>query len=431
MRTYFLLFFLFQFSFLVAQESLRPLPEAVSNNAVTVATVDGEIFIYTFSGIDETKRWDGIHKRAYRLNFNTEVWEQIDDLPSGTGRIAAGASTIKNKIYIMGGYEVFSNGNERSLDEVHIYDPETNTYLPDGQPIPVPIDDHVQAVYKDSLIFLVTGWSQTTNVGNVQIYDPSRDEWQEGTPVPAGTKYKAFGASGTILGDTLYYLGGAKSSAGFGGSTFFRKGYINPDDPTQIEWMASPSPVGIVYRAACASFDEEVLWFGGSDETYNYNGIAYNGSGGVEQRREIISFRPEDGIFDVPAQSNDVPMDLRGIASLGDEFLSQGQFVTVGGMIENQTVTNEVRVHQLFIVDTENIDRQRVSIFPNPTDDLISIKMEGQFEASLFDAFGRKLISRKGTEKIEIDLSRLSANVYFLEIENQEGGQMIQKVIKN
>ncbi|MCB0662798.1 MAG: hypothetical protein KDC24_08660, partial [Saprospiraceae bacterium] len=175
-----------------AQDRLASLPEPITNNAVeAIWDQNYEIWIYTFGGLDSTKAYDGIHKRAYRLNVfqpNAE-WEQLHDLPTGPGRIAAAASEVKGRIYIIGGYEVLSNGGERSLDHVHIFDHASGQYLPDGAPIPVPIDDQVQAVWRDSLIYVITGWSNTGNVPNVQIYNPSEDSWMQGTPVPNNSQY--------------------------------------------------------------------------------------------------------------------------------------------------------------------------------------------------------------------------------------------------
>jgi len=239
---------------------LPDLPEAVANNVVTDAMVSGVKYIYSFSGIDSTKQFSGIHKKAFRYNTATKIWDRINDLPSGNGRIAAAASTVKNKIYILGGYEVFSGGGESSFDKVHAYDPETNEYLEDGMPIPIPIDDQVQAVYKDSLIYVVTGWSNNGNVADVQIYDPANDSWSTGTPVPNTVDYKVFGASGAILGDTLYYIGGARSGASFPATTFSRKGYIIPDNPTDIEWSGvSGIPAARCYRAAAFSNNEAII----------------------------------------------------------------------------------------------------------------------------------------------------------------------------
>jgi len=158
---------------------LADMPERVSNQAVTYADVKGNGFVYSFSGIDEMKLFSGIHKRAFKYDIENDSWETLAPLPSGNGRIAAGASSVKDKIYIIGGYEVFEDGGEISVDLVHVFDPATDTYLADATPIPVPIDDHIQAVWRDSLIYIVTGWSDVTNVPDVQIFNPSLNSWHQ------------------------------------------------------------------------------------------------------------------------------------------------------------------------------------------------------------------------------------------------------------
>ena len=147
---------------------LNSMPERISNNAVTQG-IDGSgnVNVYSFSGIDSTKLYSGINLKSYRYNVTTAIWDTIASLPDGQGKIAAGASTIKNKIYIIGGYYVNANGSEVSSAKVHVYDPVTNNYLLDGVDIPVAIDDHVQAVWRDSLIFVVTGWNNNNNVPDV------------------------------------------------------------------------------------------------------------------------------------------------------------------------------------------------------------------------------------------------------------------------
>ena len=54
----------------------------------------------SFGGIDSSKIWSGIHLRSFRYNTQADTWETIPALPDTMGKIAAGASTIKNKIYI-------------------------------------------------------------------------------------------------------------------------------------------------------------------------------------------------------------------------------------------------------------------------------------------------------------------------------------------
>ena len=163
-------------------------------------------------------------------------------------------------------------------------------------PIPTPIDDQVQATWRDSLIYVVTGWSNNGNVGKVQIYNPNTNTWEEGTPVPTSpnyeTDYYVFGGSGTIIGDTLYYIGGASGyflGPVFPATTHLRKGYINPEDPTEITWSGEETNIARGYRMAAGHWnDQQAVWIGGSQITYNYNGIDYNGSGGVPPTTRVV-----------------------------------------------------------------------------------------------------------------------------------------------
>ena len=79
-----LIIFFLTFSFFAnGQIELPSMPERVSNNAVTEGFVNGIPHVFSFSGIDSTKIYSGIHKRAFRYNTETQVWDQIADLPSG------------------------------------------------------------------------------------------------------------------------------------------------------------------------------------------------------------------------------------------------------------------------------------------------------------------------------------------------------------
>jgi len=211
-----LLIVLFSHYILCAQDhvawdsnSMADMPEPVSNNAVTGAILNDSFYVYSFGGIDSTKLFSGIHNKCWKYNETLDIWDTLPPLPDSLGRIAAAASVVNNIAYVMGGYHVYDDGQEVSMDDVFRLDLLTNTWLDNGTPIPVPIDDHVQAVYRDSLIYLITGWSGSglsgTNVPNVQIYNPETDSWSVGTPVPNTNQYKAFGASGTILNDTILF----------------------------------------------------------------------------------------------------------------------------------------------------------------------------------------------------------------------------------
>lgn len=357
---------------------LAAMPERVSNQAVTYAEVNGNGFVYSFSGIDESKLFSGIHKKAFKYDIQNDAWTTLPDLPNGNGRIAAGASFVKDKIYIIGGYEVFADASEISVDLVHVFDPETDAYLADAAPIPVPIDDHIQAVWRDSLIYIISGWSNTTNVPDVQIFNPSSNSWAEGTPVPNTNTYKVFGSSGTIVGDTIYYSGGVRIvGGGFSSSNVIRKGIINPNNPTEITWSHKTSFDAVGYRMGAAVWnDTRPVWIGGSEDAYNFDGISYIFGTGVEPYERILELRPETNQLEETPFSLPL-MDIREVAQVDPSSI-----IICGGMTTGQSVTNTTYRVDLSLVNINPVAfKSPLKIYPMPAKDFIYLqnKVEGAY----------------------------------------------------
>ena len=389
------------------------LPERVTNNAVCEGFSPAGNFIYSFGGIDASLDYSGIHLKSWRMNTQTLQIEVLPDLPDTLGKIASAANRVGNIIYIIGGYHVLANGNEISSNKVHRFDIAQNQFISDAAPIPVPIDDQVQAVYRDSLIFVVTGWSNTGNVADVQIYNTYTNTWQVGTPTPNTAKYKCFGASGEILGDTIYYFGGAAGGA-FAAQTELRKGYINPSDPTNVEWSESePEPVITCYRSAACKTGEVLHWLGGSNVTYNFDAIAYNGSGLVEPADQTVFYHPNSGLWG----NQDVlhlPMDLRGVANI-----STSQKYIIGGIGPNGNVLSSVLKLDYEGSLSLSEPNQSLSVFlaPNPSSGFIRTSKSGRLQ--LVDSAG-KLVYDKHVEKTAgINLGQFENGLYAAKIQTQ------------
>lgn len=415
-------FLIFASSLVYAQSwkvtEVAPMPEAISNNAVVSAEVNGVPFVYSFSGIDTTKLYSGISLKSFRYNTQTDIWDTIAPLPDTLGKIAAGASAVNGKIYIIGGYYVFPNDNEKSSDHVHIYDPQTNQYLADGAPVPVPIDDQVQMVYKDSLIYVITGWSNTTNRNTVQIYNPALDQWSVGTSLPNTNTYKSFGSSGALIGDTIFYFAGAASSRNLPIQNVLRMGIIDPNDPTQISWsdtILDPTIRG--YRMAATSVNGNVHWIGGSNQTYNYDGLAYsNGSGVPPNNRNLVLLPSKMEFASDTSQGVAYPMDVRGIAET-----SAFTRYLVGGMEANQKVSNKTLKLEYITKTIDlpwlSVTEPVVGLFPNPADQYVHVFLNKGIpdEVSLLDMSGR-VVQKMKLDGNLLNVSNLPDGIYSIQI---------------
>lgn len=414
---------------------MSPMPERVTNNAVTEGFVNGVPYVYSFAGLDSTKNYSGIHLRSFRYNTQTDHWESIPPLPDSQGKIACSANRIGDIIYIIGGYHVFANGSEVSSDRVHRYDTQSNTYLADGASIPVAIDDQVQAVWRDSLIYVVSGWSNSQNVTNVQIYNPSTDEWTQGSPIPNEDSYPSFGAAGVILNDTIYYFGGARNGD-FNIQRHMRKGVISADDPTEISWSAFILDWDIKsYRPAALKMDgNHLFWIGGADNTYNYDGIAYNNGQGVEPNNRVLYLNHHDNAYQNYFYEG-IPMDLRGIASVG-----VSEHYIAGGMESGQLVSNKtlkLTSFPLLVKTTElasNNDNLKIS--PNPVHQKLFFKIDN-FEncddgiLKIYDLKGSKIRENKLQDcETEIGISDLSIGIYQVSI-LMDGQLFSKRFVKN
>lgn len=330
-------------------QELPQMPFKTSNNAVSSAIVNDTTYVYSFFGIDTTKEWSGIHSKAFKYNTVSQIWDTLLNISDSLGGvIAAGASTINNKIYIIGGYHVYSNSNEISSYETIIFDPETNSYSR-GKNIPIEIDDHIQLTYKDSLIYVISGWTSSIGGGNntnkVQVYDAINDEWYFANDMPNIYSYKVFGGSGSIINDTIIFAGGARYATNFPLVEELRKGVINTSNPLEISWTIDTVIQNFKpYRSACLKINNKAFWVGGSSVSYNYDGIAYNNSGGVQPNDFITEYNNKTNKWAQYDVNQLEVMDLRGISKV-----SNNSFIISGGMIENQEISDK---NYLLIYDT-------------------------------------------------------------------------------
>ena len=394
---------------------LAPLPQPTANHALCAGQVDGSWKVYCFGGITTGLTNEQIHRNAFVYDVALDQWSALPDVPDTLGKIASSASVVGTVAYVIGGYHVFDGAPfELSSNKVHRLDLLTDTWLPDGAPVPVPIDDQVQAVWRDSLIYVITGWSNSTNVPNVQVYDPALNLWSAGTPVPNTNLYKAFGANGTIIGDTIFYFGGASTASNFPAQDRLRKGVIDPQNPMSITWLpAITGGLGARYRPACVAVNGTPLWVGGSSTSYNYDALAYNGSGVVEPANAMLHW---NGSALVNAGTTEPHvMDLRGAGELGDN-----SFIIAGGIGTARTVLDSVWLVTATGVSVDEVMEQELFVAPNPTNGRCVIHLPQEATNAPYvvrDALGRSVLAGtvEGLE-LMVDLTGEASGAYILHV---------------
>jgi N-acetylneuraminic acid mutarotase len=327
--------------FAAVPPKVQPLPAQVSNNAVTWVKTRGSLLVFSLMGMGPKKTWDAITNSVYSADVDVWKWAAARPVPGPVGRIAAVAVGAREHVFLFGGYVPDADGSEITVPDLNVYEPLTDRWLR-GDDIPVPVDDSIAGVRNDRYIYLVSGWSKSDAVPNVQVYDAEKNHWFQATPIP-GTP--VFGHAGALVGDTIIYVDGARKNVSEGAKYIASDecwmGKIDHKDPAKIVWSKLPAhPGNARYRIAAGGSekDEKVYFTGGTDNPYNYNGIGYDGKAS-EPSPVTFAFNLKTDKWETVSDKNPYPtMDHRGLIAL-----PQG-LVVIGGMDKSQTVTSTVSI---------------------------------------------------------------------------------------
>jgi len=317
------------------------LPEAISNNAVAAADGPAGPTLYSFNGLQPDKSWRGTSNAAYACVISSQTCEAIAPVPVTEGRLASAAVTVAGKIYIFGGYTVSEEGDEVSTPEVFAFDPKTTSYERVAD-MPIPVDDTVAMPYKDRYIYLVSGWRDEGNVSAVQLYDTQFDTWSVATEYPGKP---VFGHSGGLANNSIIITDGVAvadrlvdGKRKFVAAKLTWRGDIDPGDPKRITWSGVDAHRGgALYRMAAIGDNGrgQVIFAGGGDNPYNYDGIGYDG----------VPAKPSGDYFAYDLKSDkwrtlgklaEPSMDHRALAKSGRDYY------IVGGMDEDQRVLSRI-----------------------------------------------------------------------------------------
>jgi len=324
----------------IPAEPLPGLPQAASNNAVTLVASGDDVYLYSFLGLGSGKTWRDISSSVFVLNPGAASWTELAAAPGPAGRLAASAASAAGAAWLFGGYTVSADGSEKSLAGVYRIRPGESE-LQWVTDMPVPVEDSVVLVYQDRYIYLVSGWHDLGNVNLVQVLDTQTLSWTQATPWP-GTP--VFGHAGGLIGGQMLICDGVRirypaddSPREFLSSNQCWSGKIDAENYRRINWHpVPPHPGAARYRmAATGDSVQRVVFAGGSVNPYNFNGIGYNGIPS-EAEKSVFSYNFARGEWQ---QQGDLPratMDHRGLP------YSEGWYYLIGGMQNLQTVVPDV-----------------------------------------------------------------------------------------
>lgn len=330
------------------QTQLSAIPVPVSNNGVVQVKVNSNWYWISFSGLGTNKGYQDVHNRTFAFDVSKNKWLEKSPVPIAkpinglVGRLASVATAIDETAYVFGGYTVAKDHSEVSVPDVYAYHVLSDKYQALA-PMPVPVDDTIALPYNNRYIYLISGWHNDGNVNLVQVYDTKTDKWQQASPFPGKA---VFGHAGGIVDNTILVCDGVRVDVhlnkrrSYAAETACYRGEIDSQTPHKIAWFKVEHPTGESrYRMAAKGIvsntnNKEIVFIGGSNNPYNYNGIGYNG----------MPSEPSDQIwrYNIKAAqwlittTDTATMDHRALLELN------GELFTLGGMGKKQQVLNTI-----------------------------------------------------------------------------------------
>lgn len=319
------------------QPKIPAMPLAVTGNSV--ASLKSGTEVYSLMGIGTKRGWQDVSDKVFVLPMKSGKWHEERPVPGVAGRIGSAAIGAKGKIYVFGGYTVDGQGNEYTVSDSNVYLPEERRWYRAAD-LPVAVDRAVIGETHDRFIYIVGGRSKNGPVNNVQVYDVETNIWSQGTPFPGPP---VFGHAGAVADDTIVYVDGAKRDPAdpkkYVASDECWMGRIDKKDPNKIEWSklsAHPGTGRFGIVAGAGERDHRVLFSGGTTTPHNYKGLDADGKppelSDMTFALELHGNRWET----VEEETDDVRADTRGMA-----FTPIGPLV-VGGTLKNSAASARV-----------------------------------------------------------------------------------------
>lgn len=397
------------------------MPIEVANNAVCLGYNSlNDPILFSFGGIDTSLTYSGIHRKC--MSYNIAVGEKLilPDLPDTLGKIASAATCIGNRIYVVGGCHVLTDGTEIRSNKVHCFNIDSMKFEADRAPLPVAVSDQVQFRYGEYIV-VISGSGNEGALSDIQIYEPAADTWFRTENAFPSDGYAVAGASGAVneYTDQIFYYSGMHLDSNNTMSKQLRIGTIHSLD--SISWvdtiLTNQESRFRSFSVVRADLTNEVYWIQGSKEGSGFDALDYNtgievnynyAPTGISYFGESLSMfnGVESGFFEVT--------DVQGYGEYADGYY------TIGGVTRGRQVVPWVLLYtsrtpmegvEEYIID--------LKIKPNPAQNRIEIVSEVEVERLDLYNLNGKIVQSSSNKHMQLE--DVSKGLYILMVSTAQG----------
>jgi DNA-binding CsgD family transcriptional regulator/N-acetylneuraminic acid mutarotase len=198
------------------------------------------------------QRDSGVTAMVERYDIEKGDWQAVAAKPTPVEDVDA--EVISGKIFVPGG----KLANDLMTNVLEIYDPQRDAWST-GSPLPVAMSAYALTSFEGRL-YLFGGWDGQQYLDTVFRYDVASDQW---TQLPSMPVKRAF-AGAAASGDRIFVLGGRNQDGALAANTVYMP---NNEDGNGSSWSeAAPLPEGR-YAMGVTSIAGFIYLVGGSAES--------------------------------------------------------------------------------------------------------------------------------------------------------------------
>lgn len=365
--------------------------------------------IYVFCGINSSIVYVD---SADAYNTKTDEWSNLT--PTLIDLYESNAEVVNDTIYLVGGWKMDFNTSK----SVMAYDPGGNSWVY-KKDCPINTGANTSCVLNDTLYILGgVEYPDSPDQKKALYYVPGTDNWSS---APDMIYDHGVGASACVYDNKIFVFGGI-------GHNFFIHGKSEMYDPIKKSWKEiAEMPVPVLNHISVVH-DDKFYIFGGDSGSYSHvrsystNTIQeYDPStdkwrlmeGMPFKRANMTGQKVGDSVYLFGGYQNDSRDFTNPLSEVWRFNLDS---------LEVATVVNPIKVTQ----------KDRISLFPNPTNHLLTIKSDQpDFKSIEIISLSGQLIYRTEMEGAtrQIDITQFRKGVYFVTVRSKEFVRT-EKIIK-